>query len=136
MYRNILVAIADDERERTDEALALAAAIGAKDARVTLLHVLEAIPPFALSHIPEEARANRRSDAEAMLRGIAERTALPVEAVVKTGHGGHTIVEYAGEAGTDCILLNSHRPALQDIFFGSTAAHVVRHAPCAVHVLR
>jgi nucleotide-binding universal stress UspA family protein len=52
------------------------------------------------------------------------------------GHIGRTIADYAAEAAVDCIVIGSHRPGLTDYFLGSTAARVVRHAPCAVHVLR
>ncbi len=36
----------------------------------------------------------------------------------------------------DCIVIGSHKPGLSDYLLGSTAARVVRHAPCAVHVYR
>ncbi|WP_170501927.1 universal stress protein, partial [Ruegeria atlantica] len=38
--------------------------------------------------------------------------------------------------GIDCIVLASHKPGMKDFFLGSTAALVVRHARCSVHVLR
>ena len=40
------------------------------------------------------------------------------------------------ETDTDCVVIASHRPGLQDYLLGSTAARVVRHAACSVHVLR
>jgi len=36
----------------------------------------------------------------------------------------------------DLIVIASHRPGLKDYFLGSTAGRVVRHSPCAVHVIR
>ena len=59
-----------------------------------------------------------------------------VDIAVVSGHAGRTILDFAGEQGIDCIVMNSHRPDLTDYFLGSTAARVVRHARCAVHVLR
>lgn len=59
-----------------------------------------------------------------------------VDVVVIEGHAGHTIVDYAAKNGVDCIVVASHRPGFQDYFLGSTAARVVRHAPCSVHVVR
>jgi len=59
-----------------------------------------------------------------------------VEPVTLVGHAGRTIVDYATETGIDCIVIGSHKPGLNDYFLGSTSARVVRHAPCAVHVLR
>ena len=36
----------------------------------------------------------------------------------------------------DLIIIASHKPGFQDYFLGSTAAKVVRHAPCSVLVVR
>ena len=44
--------------------------------------------------------------------------------------------EKTNESGADLLIIASHRPGLQDYFLGSTAAHVVRHAACSVHVIR
>jgi len=62
--------------------------------------------------------------------------ARDAEVVVLVGHAGRSITDYAEETGADCIIVGSHRSELRDFFLGSTAACVVRHAPCAVHVLR
>jgi len=51
------------------------------------------------------------------------------ESVVQAGYN-------ATEAGTGCIVIGSHKPGLRDYLLGSTAAKVVRHAACAVHVKR
>ena len=58
------------------------------------------------------------------------------EARVVMGHAGRTIVEFAKEHEVDLIVMNSHRPGIGDYFLGSTAARVVRHAQCSVHVIR
>lgn len=49
---------------------------------------------------------------------------------------GRVITEYANKSDIDCVVIGSHKPGLRDYFLGSTAARVVRHAKCAVHVLR
>ena len=46
------------------------------------------------------------------------------------------VKESYNRAKADCIVIGSHKPGLIDYLLGSTAARVVRHAPCAVHVLR
>lgn len=56
--------------------------------------------------------------------------------VVVEGHSGRTILDYAEETGSDLIVIASHRPGMGDMLMGSTATQVVRHAKCAVHVLR
>ncbi|MEP4424264.1 MAG: universal stress protein, partial [Nitratireductor sp.] len=46
------------------------------------------------------------------------------------------ILAVAKEKQADVIVIASHKPGLQDYLIGSTAARVVRHAACSVHVMR
>jgi nucleotide-binding universal stress UspA family protein len=56
--------------------------------------------------------------------------------MVIKGHSGRSIIDVAVQKNADCIVIGSHKPGLIDYLLGSTAARVVRHAPCNVHVLR
>ncbi|MEO9574043.1 MAG: universal stress protein [Tateyamaria sp.] len=135
MYRNILVAIALDHSTENGKAFEVARLLTDEGAEMTALYVVEEIPAFAANEIPAEILSNRRKEAEAELK--AEVGGIPnVKAVVVAGHAGRTIVDYAEQANVDCIIMCSHRPGLKDYFLGSTAHRVVRHAKCAVHVLR
>jgi nucleotide-binding universal stress UspA family protein len=135
MYKNILVAIALDHSPDSNKAIDVARCLAAEDATITALHVVEAIPAYVANEIPDEILTKRRPEAETELK--AELGGLTdVRPVVETGHAGRTIVDYARRSGADCIIISSHRPGLQDYFIGSTAQRVVRHAHCAVHVLR
>jgi nucleotide-binding universal stress UspA family protein len=77
-----------------------------------------------------------------MQKTVAEELGKMVEGIdgaevqVVDGHSGRTIVDYAAENDIDCIVIASHRPGMQNLLLGSTATQVVRHAKCAVHVLR
>jgi nucleotide-binding universal stress UspA family protein len=46
------------------------------------------------------------------------------------------VIEEAEKASCDLVLMTSHKPGLSTYFIGSNAAHIVRHAPCSVLVLR
>jgi len=59
-----------------------------------------------------------------------------VKAKLIDGSAGHAITQFASENNVDCIVIASHKPGLKDFFLGSTAARVVRHSQCAVHVVR
>lgn len=135
MYKNILVAIALDHSHDTAGALDAARCLADEGASITALNVLEEMPSYVVPYLPEEHYRNRDAEADTMLKaqlgGVAD-----VKSVVVSGHPGTTIVEYATEHEVDCIVIASHRPGLQDYFLGSTAGRVVRHAPCAVHVVR
>ena len=69
---------------------------------------------------------------------LAEKTAgIPgIQAEIVAGHTYRTIIDFSAENGIGCVVIGSHKPGLSDYLLGSTAARVVRHAPCAVHVYR
>ncbi len=133
MYKNILIPIAGDHGGTTREAMAAARFLADPDAKLTALTVVETVPGHVAAELPAGLIERAREAAEAHLRELVGDTMVPV---VVTGHAARTINEYAAEHGIDCIVVASHRPGLADYFLGSTAAHVVRHAPCAVHVVR
>ena len=135
MYKNILVPIAADHDPHTGEALDVARALSADGAKITALTVVEAMPGYIVSQLPEGQLEKTRQEVETGLKadlgGVSDVTPVVVE-----GHSARTILDYAEEQGIDCIVMASHRPDITDYFLGSTAARVVRHAKCAVHVLR
>lgn len=135
MYKNILVPIALDHERDTKSALDLAHKLLDKSGKITALHVLEHVAGYAQQYLPQDQLAKRHTEAEASLAKEIEDQ-KQVEPVLITGHSGRSIVDYAESNGVDCIIIASHRPGLQDYFLGSTAARVVRHAHCAVHVIR
>lgn len=133
MYKNILVPVAIDHGEMTQSALKVARHLAGADGQITALTVIEAIPSFIVAELPEGQSERNRQAAEEALR---EEVGEGVRAVVVTGHAGRTINDYAEEHGIDCIVIASHQPGLEQFFLGSTASRVVRHAHCAVHVVR
>ena len=135
MYRNILVPIAFDADHKPNDAIALAQTLSAEGGRITLLHVMDEVPSYAMSYMPAGFRDETRV---ALARDLTEKAALleNAQGLVIEGHSGRAILEWAEEHDVDCIVIASHRPGISDFFLGSTAARVVRHAPCAVHVMR
>ncbi|MDK3019629.1 universal stress protein [Pseudodonghicola flavimaris] len=135
MYHNILVPIAFDADRDVTAPLKLAELLGTPDAKVTLLHVIEHIPSYAISYVPEnyliEARRAIEGELHDLAAGLPNATGLVIE-----GHSGRSILEWAETNKPDLIIIASHRPGMQDLLLGSTAAQVVRHARCAVHVVR
>ncbi|RDC71353.1 universal stress protein [Rhodovulum sp. 12E13] len=135
MYDNILVPVSFEPDRNAQEAIDIAQGLAEGGADITLLHVMEQIPPYAAAYLPRDHfdQAHQR---------IAEALATLAEGVpgarveVISGHAGRSIVDWATEHRVDCIVIASHRPGMADLLIGSTAAQVVRHAPCAVHVLR
>ncbi len=143
MYKKILVGVALDHSHNDDPALEVARQLADADAKIIALNVVEEIPLVAanqitgefLIDIPEEFLVDQLANAEADLKERM-KDENDVETIVIRGHSGRSIVDYANDHNIDCIVISSHRPGLQDYFLGSTAQRVVRHAHCAVHVLR
>lgn len=135
MYMNILVPVSFDAERDAQQAIDVARALAGTGARITLLHVIEQIPSYAVSYMAQDYFAEASGAVQAELERMAEGIEN-AKAVVIEGHSGRSILDWARENWADCIVIASHRPGMQDYFLGSTAAQVVRHAGCAVHVVR
>ena len=136
MYKNILVGIEPSADERSHHALTIATHL-AEDAmsRITALTVLEAIPAYFADHLVAEAETRVAGLALGHLREVAGRYS-EINTEIRHGKPAEQILKYAEAENVDCIVIASHKPGLSDYFLGSTAARVVRHAPCTVHVIR
>ena len=126
--------IAVDHSPNTETQLKLARTLAGTDGTVTVLTVMEAVPSFIMSELPAGQLEHNKAEMRAALEKLVHGGDVEID--VAMGHAGRTINEYADKNGIDCIVIASHQPGLQDYFLGSTAARVVRHAHCAVHVLR
>ncbi len=136
MYRHILVPVAFDTEHKPEDALAVAARLAGPGARVTVLHVMEQAPPYALTYIPEDVTAALRDSLRA---GMAEMAARfeDGQVVLTEGPVARTVLDWAQENGVDCIVIASRRPGIEErLFLGSTASWVVGRSHCAVHVVR
>jgi universal stress protein F len=127
--------MAIDHGAHTDQALAIARILVGNEGKITAFHVVEQVPSYVAQHLPEGQMGKNIADAETSLKADIGGE-KDVKVVVVAGHAGTTITEYAAEMDVDLIVIASHQPGLQDFFLGSTAARVVRHAACAVHVVR
>ncbi len=135
MYHNILVPISFDVDRDISGPLKLANLLATPGAQVTLLHVVEHIPDYAISYMPKEYLTEARQAIQTELDTLAAKVPNAKGLVVE-GHSGRTILDWAEVNTPDLIIMASHRPGMQDLLLGSTATHVVRHAKCAVHVVR
>jgi universal stress protein F len=135
MYQHILIPIALDHEHDNAGAIRIARHLLRDGGKLTALHVMEALPSYATEFLPDDnLKSYHRETANALHIELRDQPGLTP--VVVLGHAGRSIVDYAQQHGVDCIVMASHRPGLQDYFLGSTAARVVRHAMCSVHVIR
>ena len=131
MYKNILMPLAYRPGHHPDAEIRAARAISAPGARITLLHVIGSVPEFRTD------QAVTRPALSGIITHDLERIAddfLEAEVMVVEGEPSDTILDLARSKGVDCIVLAPHRTDTGD--YGSTAARVVRKAPCMVHLVR
>ena len=135
MYNNILIPVVFDEGQDTQASYLAAKKLANDNANFTVIHVRDNIPSFVAAEIPNEVLEASRREIEKLLADSAK--ALPgATAKLIYGHAGRTILDFADAANIDCIVIASHRPGIENYFLGSTASRVVRHANCAVPVIR
>ena len=134
MYKNIIVPMALDHGI-ADTTMQIARTLLSEGGQITALHVHEAPNNSVSAYVAQDVIENAFTQSE---KEMNERVAglEGVKALTVQGHSGRTIVDTATALNADCIVLGSHKPGLIDYLLGSTAARVVQHAPCAVHVAR
>lgn len=135
MYSDIVIPVDLDPEHTADAAVNIARTLASEDARLTLLHVIEVTPGYVATYLPEDHAVKIHARVEAELQAIADRLG-GLQFAIAAGHAGRKIVDWSEEHGADLIVIASHRPSLGEHLIGTTASRVVRHAGCAVHVLR
>ncbi len=132
MYNHVLIPVAPDHIGAYGQAMAVTRKLLGSGGKISVLTVLEEVPAYVAlpSDLVEKNIAAVSSELKAEFEADDTRTH------VITGHSANSILDWAEKHDVDCIILSSHRPGLSDYFIGSTAARVVRHATCSVHVLR
>ncbi|MGR3615689.1 MAG: universal stress protein [Paracoccaceae bacterium] len=134
MYNKILVPLALDHG-LSHKLLDIARGLLAPHGDILALHVVEAAYGIAQATQSDSQAQNAFDRAKDLMK---EKLAGEhnIHGHVVEGHVYRNIISFAEEHAVSCIVMGSHRPGLSDYLIGSTAARVVRHAPCAVHVHR
>lgn len=140
MFKKILVPVDPAEPRFAEEALSKAAQLS-KDygAKIHLMAVCPEVQSFVASQLPDGWQKREIDETTVILDKIGADLNLvagSVDCVVRMGSVYHEVIEEAEQAGCDLVLMTSHKPGLSTYFIGSNAAHIVRHAPCSVLVLR
>jgi nucleotide-binding universal stress UspA family protein len=127
-------------RQAMHEASELARRFGAE---LTLLHVHEPPPALALDMLasPESLAEQSCAEIEQALAGWraeAEQGAgRYVAMALRVGAPAAEIVQYARGHQSDLLVLGTHgRSGIERLVLGSVAERVIRHAPCAILVVR
>lgn len=142
MYSHILVAI--DFSASTDVVLAKASAIAQRNnAKLTLLHVIEYLPPLDAFGEPyfnsdfdvDESMLLERS--KQSLQNISDKNKLQdAELSVQLGTPKHEISYFVKENDCDLVVMGSHGRHGISLLLGSTANAVLHDMPCDILTVR
>jgi nucleotide-binding universal stress UspA family protein len=109
-------------------------------ARLYFIHVVHTIYdtswyiPTSIDEIYNDLEKSAQKELE---RYVEDLRGLNTERKVLTGIPYEVIVKFAKDNKIDLIIIGSHgRKGIDRILFGSTAAQVVRYAPCPVLTVR
>jgi len=136
MPMTIIVPVSLSETEKARSMLDIANKLGGGDAEIVLVTVIEDVPGYIAAELPSGLMEETAEEARSQLREIARSAGMETPVEVRKGNAATGILSVAEDRRADVIVIASHRPGLQDYFLGSTAARVVRHAKCSVHVIR
>ncbi|NVK13580.1 universal stress protein [Leisingera sp. JC1] len=135
MYSNILVALSL-EHGISEQALSTARALLSEGGKITAAHIHEPPNKQIMYYMEQNVVEKSYQKAQASLADRLQGEADVNSVILESQSAGRAITEYANKHKIDCIVLASHKPGMKEFFLGSTAALVVRHAHCSVHVLR
>ncbi|MTH97810.1 universal stress protein [Roseibium sp. RKSG952] len=140
MFKTILVPIDPAEPAFSKDALDKARQFSRDyDAKVLLLAVCPEVQSFVTSQLPEGFQEHELEETRTMLNGLRDKLDLGgsvVQVEARIGAVDAEVLEFAARHAVDLIVMTSHKPGFSTYFVGSHAAHIVRHAPCSVMVLR
>jgi nucleotide-binding universal stress UspA family protein len=139
MFKNVVMAIDLDDEATWKTALEKAIGVAAGGS----LHLVTVVPDFGLSMVGQyfkEGDAQRLLDAaHNQLHAFAQEHVpedLRGNCLIGRGSIHAEILRLAQETDADLVVMASRKPGIRDYLLGPNAAHVMRHAPMSVLVVR
>jgi nucleotide-binding universal stress UspA family protein len=110
------------------------------EARLTILHVLEAVPAWLGGMFVGEYRDAELADARSRLTNLLlsiDHEGVSTETLVLRGKPASCIVETARDRDVQLIIMGSSgRTGLDRLFLGSASARVLRALPCSMVLVK
>ena len=140
MFKSILVPVDLSDVETSHRAIEIAAELAlASGGNIRLLYVRSILPVSYMEFVPPAFDEEQVEETMTSLKKIAADISLPPERVsvsVRVGAVYNEVLDEVDQKGIDLVLIGSHRPTMATYLLGSNAATIVRHAKCAVLVIR
>ena len=133
------VAVPIDFSDESFNALDQALDLVDSPSQVSVVHVLQDLPPnepgLIWSVVDKESRVRHVKDE--LAKKLEGEEYAGIETKVLFGDAGHEIAKFAEQENVELIVMPSHgRTGLKRLLIGSVAERVVRLAHCPVLVLR
>ena len=140
MFNSILLSV--DLKEPGSWARALPAALQASKVMGAKLHVITVAPdvntqvaPYFPADVNRQLKQKAAEDLDAWVtKNVPAGTA--VTQIVAQGSIYREILTAAEGVGADLVVMAAHKPGIRDYLLGANAAHVVRHFPRSVLIVR
>lgn len=134
-----IVVVPVDFSGESQNALRVALEMTGDSGKIRIVHVLpplEAISPAVVwGDLDDQTRIDSVKNYASKF--LDDHGAAGATIEVRIGSPGHEITEYATEINADLIVVSSHGyHGIKRMLLGSVAESVIRHAHCAVLVLR
>ena len=140
MFKNVLLAIDLNEPGSWKRALPVALQIcKACSATLHVITVMPGINPSISPYFPDDANGKMIEKATGDLLSFVKKNVpagQKVKDIIAQGSIYREILNAADSADADLIVMASHKPEVTDYLLGANAAHVVRHFPRSVMVVR
>lgn len=137
MYKKVLVPVDLGHPEVAEKILGIAKGLVAAGGTLSVIHVVPEVPAYAMTYIPEDLVHGRTDEVRARVQKMLDDAGVSAaEILIVSGAAHIKILDHIEAAEPDLVIVGSHQPGLSDYFLGSTAARIVRHAPCSVLVDR
>ncbi len=135
MFKSILIPVALDHDVDIASIIATARRLLADGGKITLVAVIEDIPDYGAEYAAVKPAEHLHQDIKQRLADLAKGQ-KNLEEISSKLEFQIAIPDLASETSADLIVINSHKPGVEDYFLGSTTSRVVRRSHCAVLVLR
>ena len=140
MFKSILLSV--DLNEPGSWARALPAALEASKITGAQVHVITVAPdvntqvaPFFPTDVNQQLHKKATEELGAWVKkNIPAGTT--VKQIVAQGSMYREILTAAEQTGADLVVMAAHKPGIRDYLLGANAAHVVRHFPRSVLIVR
>lgn len=136
MFKKIMIPVDPTDIESAAYSLEIAKTLLTEGGKITVLSVIEDLPSYVVSQVPEDFEHKIRLNAHKEIEEFLHKKGVDAHLMLRNGHTSGAIIQEQKKGNYDLIVIASHKPHNLDYLLGTTATSVVRKAQCPVFVTR